>query len=104
MRRWLSTRLYLVPLEQIKLFWTFERFEELFKKQEERMFDLMCFFFIRDGSVKRWLCALIVSKSGALVKNTVLVKPGDYLVVILHSLKCPVEASGAKEATETSHL
>lgn len=54
-------RLYLTLLEEIKLVLTFEKFEELFKKQEERwMFGLMYFFFIRDGLVKRWLCALIV--------------------------------------------
>lgn len=50
MRRWLSKRLYLAPLEEIKLFWTFERFEELFKKQEERwMLDLNIFLLY-----KRW--------------------------------------------------
>lgn len=67
------------------------------------MFDLTYFFFIKASSVKRWLCALIASKSGALVKSTMLVRPGDYLVVILHSSKYPVEISGAKETTETSH-
>lgn len=48
-------RLYLAPLGEIKLFWTFEKFEEMFKNQEERwMLDLMYSFFRRDGSVKRW--------------------------------------------------
>lgn len=34
MRRWVFTRLYLAPLEEIKLFWALERFEKLFKRQE----------------------------------------------------------------------
>lgn len=50
MRRWLSKRLYLALLEEIKLFWTFERFAELFKKQKERwMPDLNIFLLY-----KRW--------------------------------------------------